>query len=94
MPHAALSMHLQAMARTCDMRAEDRSLQFALPHVDAALEQCLLPLVSGAALVVQPQWCSLASELDALLQRHRVSVVDLPPAYARQLLQGLSLIHI
>jgi amino acid adenylation domain-containing protein len=87
-PHAALSMHLQAMARTCDMRAEDRSLQFALPHVDAALEQCLLPLVSGAALVVQPQWCSLASELDALLQRHRVSVVDLPPAYARQLMQG------
>jgi amino acid adenylation domain-containing protein len=86
--HGALSMHLQAMARTCDMRADDRSLQFALPHVDAAIEQCLLPLVAGAALVLQPRWCSLAGELDALLQRHRVSVVDLPPAYARQLMQG------
>ncbi|MET3183915.1 UNVERIFIED_ORG: amino acid adenylation domain-containing protein [Variovorax guangxiensis] len=87
-PHGALSMHIQSMAQVCGMRAEDRSLQFALPHVDAAVEQCLLPLASGAALVVQQQWCSLASELDALLQRHRVSVVDLPPAYARQLMQG------
>jgi amino acid adenylation domain-containing protein len=87
-PHGALSMHVQAMSKACGMRAEDRSLQFALPHVDAAIEQCLLPLVTGAALVVQPQWCSLAGELDALLQRHRVSVVDLPPAYARQLMQG------
>jgi len=86
--HGALSTHIQAMARTCGMHAEDRSLQFALPHVDAAIEQCLLPLATGAALVVQSQWCSLAGELDALLQRHRVSVVDLPPAYARQLLQG------
>ncbi|WP_341888587.1 amino acid adenylation domain-containing protein [Variovorax sp. YR752] len=85
--HGALSMHLQAMADTCGLTADDRSLQFALPHVDAAIEQCLLPLATGAALVLQPQWCSLASELDALLQRHRVSVVDLPPAYARQLLQ-------
>lgn len=87
-PHGALAMHIQAMSHTCGMRAEDRALQFALPHVDAAVEQCLLPLVSGAALVVQSQWCSLGSELDALLQRHRVSVVDLPPAYARQLMQG------
>lgn len=87
-PHGALAMHIQAMARTCGMRAEDRSLLFALPHVDAAIEQCLLPLATGAALVVQSQWCSLAGELDALLQRHRVSVVDLPPAYARQLMQG------
>lgn len=86
--HGALSMHLLSMAQACGMRAEDRSLQFALPHVDAAIEQCLLPLVAGAALAVQPQWCSLAGELDALLQRHRVSVVDLPPAYARQLMQG------
>lgn len=86
--HGALTMHLQAMARTCAMRSEDRSLLFALPHVDAALEQCLLPLISGAALVVQSQWCSLAGEFDALLRRHQVSVVDLPPAYARQLLQG------
>jgi amino acid adenylation domain-containing protein len=85
--HGALSMHLQAMADTCGFTANDRSLQFAMPHVDAAIEQCLLPLTTGAALVLQPQWCSLASELDALLQRHRVSVVDLPPAYARQLLQ-------
>jgi amino acid adenylation domain-containing protein len=85
--HGALSMHLQAMADTCGFTADDRSLQFALPHVDAAIEQCLLPLTTGAALVLQPLWCSLASELDALLQRHRVSVVDLPPAYARQLLQ-------
>ncbi|MDP9912610.1 amino acid adenylation domain-containing protein [Variovorax boronicumulans] len=85
--HGALSTHLQAMADACGFTASDRSLQFALPHVDAAIEQCLLPLTTGAALVLQPQWCSLASELDALLQRHRVSVVDLPPAYARQLLQ-------
>ena len=87
-PHGALSMHIRSMAQRCGMRAEDRSLQFALPHVDAAIEQCLLPLVAGAALVVQQQWCSLAGELEALLQRHRVSVVDLPPAYARQLMQG------
>ncbi|SDO97614.1 amino acid adenylation domain-containing protein [Rhodoferax sp. OV413] len=87
-PHGALSMHVQAMARTCGMRAEDRSLQFALPHVDAAVEQCLMSLISGATLVVQSQWCSLGSELDALLRRHGVSVVDLPPAYVRQVLQG------
>ncbi|RIX80297.1 non-ribosomal peptide synthetase [Acidovorax cavernicola] len=91
--HGALSMHLQAMAEACSFTADDRSLQFALPHVDAAIEQCLLPLTTGAALVLQSQWCSLAGELDAMLQRHRVSVVDLPPAYARQLLQDQPPLH-
>ena len=85
--HAALSMHLRAMAEACGITREDRALQFAMSHVDAAIEQCLLPLVAGAALVLQSHWCSLGSELEAMLERHRVTVVDLPPAYARQLLQ-------
>jgi amino acid adenylation domain-containing protein len=86
--HGALSLHVQAMAAACEMTPADRLLQFAPVQVDAALEQSLVPLAAGAGLVLQRQWQSLAGELDEACSRAGVTVVDLPPAYARQLLRG------
>lgn len=85
--HGALSMHLQAMAERCGHTAQDRSLQFATPHVDAAIEQTLLPLICGAGLVLTSHWPSLATELAALVADEGITVLDLPPAYARHLLR-------
>ncbi|SAI07969.1 D-alanine--D-alanine ligase [Bordetella ansorpii] len=85
-PHGALASHLRAMTALCGMDGHDRVLQFASPHVDAGLEQTLLPLATGAALVLQPRWQTLAPAFDQDLQRLGVTVADLPPAYARQLL--------
>jgi len=85
--HGALALHLAAMARRCSLTADDVCLQFAPSHVDAAIEQWLMPLWAGARLVCPPEWPSQADDLAALCTRHAITVADLPPAYLRQLLQ-------
>jgi amino acid adenylation domain-containing protein len=91
--HGPLSLHVQAMIAACAMTTADRVLQFAPVHVDASLEQTLVPLAAGAGVVLQDQWHSLASELDRDCLRDGVTVLDLPPAYARQLLQQAAAFH-
>ncbi|MCF2859282.1 amino acid adenylation domain-containing protein [Pseudoalteromonas sp. SMS1] len=81
--HQALTDHCYAMQQTYQYQHHDHALLFASMGFDAALEQLLMPLLSGAQLsVVDPK----ALSPDALVEYAAtagVTVVDLPPAYLR-----------
>ncbi|WP_144150087.1 amino acid adenylation domain-containing protein, partial [Paraburkholderia sp. BCC1885] len=79
--HGALSMHCQAIGARYGMRREDRLLQFASISFDAAGEQWLVPLLSGAALVLRDAELWSAQRLVGEIVSKGISVLYLPPAY-------------
>ena len=83
--HAPLSMHLKAIGSHYSLTAEDRLLQFASISFDAAGEQWMLPLLSGAAMVLPPVRHLAFDDLADLVRFHGVTVLDMPPAYFQQL---------
>jgi amino acid adenylation domain-containing protein len=87
--HAALSMHCQAVGRRYGMGADDRMLQFASINFDAASEQWLVPLISGACVVLRDPGTPTAARLLEVLREQRITVLNLPPAYLEQLLQAM-----
>jgi len=84
----ALAVHCAAVMAHYRLSDDDRVLQFASHHVDAALEQILPTLASGACLVMRENEVWLPAALAELLTREGVSVADLPPAYLREVLQA------
>ena len=87
--HAPLSMHLKAIGSHYGLTSEDRLLQFASISFDAAGEQWMLPLLSGAAMVLPPVRHLAFDDLANLVQRHGVTVLYMPPAYFRQLAEAM-----
>ena len=79
--HDALSMHCRAIAKRYGITPEDRQLHFASISFDAAAEQWLAPLISGAALVLRDDTVWPAERLAAEIEAHKISILDLPPAY-------------
>ncbi|MGX6999433.1 amino acid adenylation domain-containing protein [Caballeronia sp. KNU42] len=79
--HDALSMHCRAIAKRYGITPEDRQLHFASISFDAAAEQWLAPLISGAALVLRDDAVWPAERLAAEMEAHKISILDLPPAY-------------
>ncbi|MEU4896533.1 amino acid adenylation domain-containing protein [Streptomyces sp. NPDC044780] len=78
---AALATHLDDMAERLELVAEDRVLWFAAPHVDVALEQALTPLRVGATVVTRGPGLLSFDELADLIDRHAVTVANLPGGY-------------
>ena len=87
--HAPLSMHLKAIGSHYGLTSEDRLLQFASISFDAAGEQWMLPLLSGAAMALPPVRHLAFDDLANLVQRHGVTVLYMPPAYFRQLAEAM-----
>ena len=79
--HGALSMHCRAIAKRYGITPEDRQLHFASISFDAAAEQWLAPLISGAAIVLRDDTVWPAERLAAEIEAHKISILDLPPAY-------------
>jgi non-ribosomal peptide synthetase component F len=88
--HGAAASHLVAFADRIGITADDRVLQFASPSFDVALEQLLAPLVSGAAVLLRGADAWSPAELLQQADRHALTVVNTPPAYARGLLAELT----
>lgn len=82
----ALSLHCAAVIAHYQLTAADRVLQFASHSVDAALEQMLPTLASGACLVMRGEDLWSPPDLARVLAGQEVSVADLPPAYLRDVL--------
>ncbi|MFJ5294623.1 amino acid adenylation domain-containing protein [Streptomyces sp. NPDC088348] len=78
---AALAAHLDDMAERLEMEPDDRVLWFAAPHVDVALEQALTALSIGATVVARGPGLLSFGELAELVERHAVTVANLPGGY-------------
>jgi amino acid adenylation domain-containing protein len=84
-PHRALAAHLQAMSAFHGLSPADRVLLFSSICFDAAADQLWAPLLSGAAVVIADPEKLDAEELLHMVDTAGVTVMDLPPAYLRQL---------
>jgi amino acid adenylation domain-containing protein/FkbM family methyltransferase len=84
-PHRGLLNHAVAVVRRFQLGPEDRVLQFATPSFDVWLEELLPTLLCGGTVVI-PNRSEIASpdQLCEQVERHRVSVVNLPTAYWRE----------
>jgi amino acid adenylation domain-containing protein/non-ribosomal peptide synthase protein (TIGR01720 family) len=87
--HDALSMHCRAIAARYGITPEDRQLHFASISFDAAAEQWLAPLLSGAAIVLRDDTVWPAQRLAAEIKANKISILDLPPAYINAFAQEI-----
>ncbi|MCC6924104.1 MAG: amino acid adenylation domain-containing protein, partial [Nitrosomonas sp.] len=79
--HGALSMHCQAITKHYALTADDRFLHFAPFQVDAAVEQWVSPLLSGATLVLKSAELWDGDRLIDEIAANAVTRIDLPPGY-------------
>jgi amino acid adenylation domain-containing protein len=80
--HRALGSYAQAVASEYRLQADDRVLQFASIAFDVALEEILVTLTQGAAVVIPPQ--EARESLDAFtafVEEQRITVLNLPAAF-------------
>lgn len=83
--HGPLSMHIQAVARRHGLLPTDRLLKFASSNFDAALEQCLAPLVAGGCVVLPVGDVRDIAALEQEVRAQGVTVLNMPPSYLRWL---------
>ncbi|MFF4381799.1 amino acid adenylation domain-containing protein [Kitasatospora sp. NPDC001547] len=80
-PRRALDTYLAGMGERLALTAADRVLVFARPSFDQNLEDVLVTLAAGAALVLPQREVPTADELVAVLAGRRVTVANLPASY-------------
>ncbi len=85
--HGAFSQHVQTCQKTYAIHTSDKLMNFASVSFDAAQEQIFAPLISGATLYIRPQALWTSEEFIDFCSNHQLTIVDLPPSYALQLLQ-------
>jgi amino acid adenylation domain-containing protein len=83
--HGAAAAHLADFARELGMGPGDRMLHFASWSFDAAVEELLAPLVSGAAVVLRDPEPWMPAEWFARVREAGVTVANLAPAYWQEL---------
>ena len=82
-------MHIQAIADIFDMRADDRALHTFSFSFDAAGDLWIVPLIRGAGVWITPDILLQTDDLKQRIQRDSLTVINLPPAYVRQLCNDL-----
>lgn len=87
--HEALSMHCQAVASRYGITPEDRQLHFASISFDAAAEQWLAPLLSGAGIVLRDDTVWSSQRLATEIKAQKISILDVPPAYINAFAQEI-----
>ncbi|MFG3206725.1 amino acid adenylation domain-containing protein [Streptomyces sp. NPDC048192] len=83
--HAALASHVAAATQRLGITADDRVLAFASFSFDASLDQVLPALTTGATVVMRPDEPWLPTQVPEIVQRHRLTVVNVPPTYWSEL---------
>ncbi|WP_131655630.1 non-ribosomal peptide synthetase, partial [Methylocucumis oryzae] len=86
--HGALAKHCHAIAQTYAMRQDDCALHFAEFTFDAAMEQWLVPLITGCRLLMRDSLWS-AEQAYLMLSKHKVTWFEMPPGYLAELAQWL-----
>jgi amino acid adenylation domain-containing protein/non-ribosomal peptide synthase protein (TIGR01720 family) len=90
--HRSVVNHATAVRRLFGLQASDRVLQFATLNFDAALEEIFPTWLSSGTLVLRPPG-ALPSTDDflELIERERITVVDLPTAFWSEWTYALSM---
>ena len=88
--HGEIAMHCTAVIERFGMRADDCELHFYSINFDAATERLLVPLLSGAQVVLRAQGQWDAQEICALIRTHRINILGFTPSYGSQLAQWLA----
>ena len=88
--HGEIAMHCQAVIERFGMRPDDCELHFYSINFDAATERLLVPLLSGAQVVLRAQGQWDAEEICALIRTHRINILGFTPSYGSQLAQWLA----
>ncbi|MFH8336865.1 amino acid adenylation domain-containing protein [Streptomyces sp. AM6-12] len=87
--HAALASHVAAARQRLGITAADRVLAFASFSFDASLDQVLPALTCGATVVMRPEEPWLPTQVPEIVQRHELTVVNVPPTYWSELALSL-----
>jgi len=88
--HGEIAMHCAAVIERFGMRPDDCELHFYSINFDAATERLLVPLLSGAQVVLRAQGQWDAEEICALIRTHRINILGFTPSYGSQLAQWLA----
>ncbi|MDR6605730.1 non-ribosomal peptide synthetase [Pseudomonas synxantha] len=88
--HGEIAMHCRAVIERFSMRPDDCELHFYSINFDAATERLLVPLLSGAQVVLRAQGQWDAEEICGLIRRHHINVLGFTPSYGSQLAQWLA----
>ncbi|WPN28582.1 non-ribosomal peptide synthetase [Pseudomonas sp. P5_109] len=88
--HGEIAMHCRAVIERFGMRPDDCELHFYSINFDAATERLLVPLLSGAQVVLRAQGQWDAQEICGLIRRHQINVLGFTPSYGSQLAQWLA----
>ena len=88
--HGEIAMHCAAVIERFGMRPDDCELHFYSINFDAATERLLVPLLSGAQVVLRAQGQWDAEEICVLIRTHRITVLGFTPSYGSQLAQWLA----
>ncbi|VVM85413.1 MULTISPECIES: non-ribosomal peptide synthetase [Pseudomonas] len=88
--HGEIAMHCRAVIERFTMRPDDCELHFYSINFDAATERLLVPLLSGAQVVLRAQGQWDAEEICGLIRRHQINVLGFTPSYGSQLAQWLA----
>ncbi|MEX5627953.1 non-ribosomal peptide synthetase [Pseudomonas marginalis] len=91
--HGEIAMHCQAVIERFGMRPYDCELHFYSINFDAATERLLVPLLSGAQVVLRAQGQWDAEEICGLIRTHRINILGFTPSYGSQLAQWLATQH-
>ncbi|MBT9300751.1 non-ribosomal peptide synthetase [Pseudomonas sp. TAE6080] len=91
--HGEIAMHCQAVIGRFGMRPDDCELHFYSINFDAATERLLVPLLSGAQVVLRAQGQWDAEEICGLIREHRINILGFTPSYGSQLAQWLATQH-
>ena len=83
--HRALASHVAAARERLGITAEDRVLAFSSFSFDASLDQLLPALTCGARVVVRPDEPWLPTQVPEVVQRHGITVLNVPPTYWTEL---------
>ncbi|MER7583147.1 amino acid adenylation domain-containing protein [Kitasatospora sp. NPDC097691] len=88
--HGSYAHHCEVIAEAYDIGADDRVVLLSALTFDVAMDQMAATLLAGATVVVSDPLFWSPAELADRLAEHRVTIMEITPAYYRELVAGLA----
>ncbi|MFD9356168.1 amino acid adenylation domain-containing protein [Streptomyces sp. NPDC060031] len=88
--HGSYAHHCRVIAEAYDIRADDRVVLLSALTFDVAMDQIAATLLAGATVVVADPLFWSPAELPDRVAEHRITIMEITPAYYREVLAGLT----